>query len=83
MLTKRAGRGRTSAVLASLAAKTLRDPTASKEMKSLAGCVLVQRRGGRTSAVLASLAAKTLRDPTASKESKSLAGCVLVQRRVR
>jgi hypothetical protein len=44
MISKRAGRGRTSKVLASLAAKTLRDPTATKEKKSLAGCVLVQRR---------------------------------------
>ncbi len=70
---------------ASAAARTLRNPNASKAAKSAAGSALTQRSSGQknsevTSKKAASAAAKTLRNPNASKAAKSAAGSALTQR---
>lgn len=71
---------KSSAGLASEAAKILHDPNASKTAKSLAGSVLSQADGSKqTGAALEDKAAKVLDSSKYSEETKSLAGSVLSQ----
>ncbi len=74
------GKEKTSAKQASKAAEILRDPSASKLQKSLAGSALRQRDvKAETSPEMAEKAAKALDNPNSSKDTKSLAGTVLSQ----
>lgn len=71
----------TSKRVASAAAKTLRDPKASKAAKTAAASALTQKGSKEvTSAKAASAAAKTLRDPKASKAAKTAAASALTQK---
>lgn len=79
---------RTGKKASSSAAKTLRNPTSSKQAKAAAGSALTQRAGSKDNAgkettgkKAASAAAKTLRNPKASKSARSAAGSALTQRR--
>jgi hypothetical protein len=81
-------RGTTAAVIASVAARVLRDPQASAEAKRAAASALTQKAGrkddGRfekTSRMAASAAAKVLRDPSATPEQRAVAASALIQRR--
>lgn len=72
---------KTSAKVASSAAKVLKDPKASKAEKSVAASALTQKGSTeKTSAKVASTAAKVLKDPKASKAAKSAAASALTQK---
>lgn len=80
-MAKGGNRESTGKRAASAAARTLRNPSASKAAKSAAGSALTQRKSTEvTSRKAASAAAKTLRSPSASKAAKSAAGSALTQR---
>lgn len=79
-----AGTGRntkqTSQSVASLAASTLSDPSASKTAKSLAGSLIAQANTGKqTGAQLEDLASKVLKSTKYSEDTKTLAASVLSQ----
>lgn len=72
---------RTGTKVTRKAAATLRDGSASKTAKSLAGSALAQTRTKKASSPSsASLASKALNSKCSSKATKSLAGSVLTQR---
>ena len=72
----------TSHRVAKTASDVLRDSSASKASKSLAGSVLAQAGTAKeTSSRVASKAAKALDDGRTSKSTKSLAGSALTQKR--
>lgn len=71
---------KTTKQVASLAAATLQDPSASKTAKSLAGSALAQSsRKKQTGADLEEKASKVLRSTKYSEDTKTLAGSVLSQ----
>ncbi|HAS6492330.1 TPA: hypothetical protein GRR58_07035 [Vibrio parahaemolyticus] len=70
----------TTKQVASLAAATLQNPSASKTAKSLAGSVLAQSSSQKqTGGDLEEKASKVLRSSKYSEGTKSLAGSVLSQ----
>ena len=71
---------KTSKKVASEAAKTLRDPSASALQKSLAGSALSQvDEAKQTSGQMESKAGKALDNPRSAKKTKKLAGSVTSQ----
>lgn len=71
---------KTSKDLASKAAKILKDPSASKISKRLAGAALSQSGTSKqTSGEMESIASMVAKSPKYSSETKSLAGSVLSQ----
>jgi hypothetical protein len=69
-----------SAKTASLAAKTLQDPNASKIQKSLAASVISQSSTSKvTSAEMEAKASKALQSDHSAELTKTLAGSVLSQ----
>jgi len=76
-----AGKEKTSARVASLASKVLKDPGASKIAKQLAGAALSQTGTSKqSSAKTASAAGKALADDRSSRSTRTLAGSVETQR---
>lgn len=71
---------KTSGSLASVAAKTLNDPNASKIQKSLAGSALSQAGSkNQTSGAMEHKASAALNDPNSNALTKKLAASVLAQ----
>ncbi|EJU9970004.1 hypothetical protein N5M11_000219 [Vibrio alginolyticus] len=71
---------KTSNQVASLAATTLQNPSASKMAKTLAGSVLAQSSTNKqTGADLEEKASKVLKSSKYSEDTKTLAGSVLSQ----
>ncbi|ELZ1717092.1 hypothetical protein SD909_004859 [Vibrio parahaemolyticus] len=71
---------KSSKQVASLAATTLQDPSASKTARTLAGSVLAQSSTNKqTGADLEEKASKVLRSSKYSEDTKTLAGSVLSQ----
>lgn len=73
---------KTSKAVASTAAKTLRDPDASKLRKSLAGSALAQKAPGKeTGKAMEAKASKALSSARSSEVTKDLAGSLVSQSR--
>ncbi|QKJ08174.1 hypothetical protein [Yersinia bercovieri] len=71
---------KTSAAVASQAAKILKDPNASAIEKSLAGSALSQTStSNQTGAHMEDIASQVLASPEYSEKTKTLAGSVLAQ----
>ncbi|EKM3681696.1 hypothetical protein PUS40_004460 [Vibrio alginolyticus] len=71
---------KSSKQVASLAATTLQDPSASKTAKTLAGSILAQSSTNKqTGADLEEKASKVLKSSKYSEDTKTLAGSVLSQ----
>lgn len=80
-MAKKPASEKTSAKVASAAAKVLKDPKASKNAKSAAASALTQKGSDeKTSSRVASKAAKVLKDPKASKAEKTVAASALTQK---
>ena len=72
---------KTSGPVATRASGTLRDPSASKAAKTLAGSALAQAAANKsTSPKIATTAARALDDGRTSRATKTLAGSVLTQK---
>lgn len=72
---------KTSRPVATKASNTLRDPSASKSAKSLAGSALSQAGTNKsTSPRVATTAARALDDGRTNRTTKTLAGSVLTQK---
>lgn len=67
---------------ATAASNVLRNPSATKSVKSAAGSALSQRKapGKVTSSTSATAASKVLRNPGTSKAAKTASGSALTQR---
>ena len=78
-----AGNEKTSTDVGSIAARLLKDPNSSEDVKRVAASCLTQRPGitnnEKTSPEICSIAARLLRDPHSSEDVKKVAGSVLTQ----